>query len=525
MKAAEPTKVLAIDDDPDICFYIQEILERNNCVVAIAERGRDALRLLATEEFDVVMADVRLPDLDGVSILEQVRLSGSEIPFVLITGYSENEPIISSMRLGAADYLTKPFTPSDLEKSLRRALEQKKRLNWSRHLYKIAEHTEYTLHDKVQKILGLTTDVLDVHFGFVVRSTPDGQSITFCSDPTVGELDTITHAYQNHVVGELPHILQSVEPSFYHQDTVAWAAIPLRMNQKAQGALCFFRMEPRKIGPLEAMRSALQLTELCISRLLEAEENAVIIANQQSLLIASQGLSSLGALATSIVHEIADHLAIIAGRTIVAEKLLQADAVSSSSRIKGALNSIGTDVKRIDRIVKGVRTMVHNRDPSESLQLLQIQAVLDEALELFRCKIKSRSTRLDVADIPSHLFIRGDPTQLLQVFLILLNNSFDAIEGTVEEWIRVEAQCKDQSLHLVFVDSGPGIPAELQERIFVPFFMTKSAGKGLGVGLSLARKFVEAHQGRLWIDTQSPNTCFVVQFFYLLNVEGQAVVL
>jgi DNA-binding NtrC family response regulator len=75
---------------------------------------------------------------------------------VLITGFSENDSIISSLRLGAVDYLTQPFTPSDLEKSLRRALDRKKRQDWSRHLYQISEHTDLTLHEKIQKILQLT---------------------------------------------------------------------------------------------------------------------------------------------------------------------------------------------------------------------------------------------------------------------------------------------------------------------------------------------------------------------------------
>src|SRR6478735_7719679 len=127
MHTKEPIKVLAIDDDSDICFYIREILERNGCVVTLAETGRDALQLLASQTFDVVMADVRLPDLDGVSILEQVRLSGSDMPFVLMTGFTENDPIISCVRLGAIDYLTKPFSPADLEMALSRALLQKKR--------------------------------------------------------------------------------------------------------------------------------------------------------------------------------------------------------------------------------------------------------------------------------------------------------------------------------------------------------------------------------------------------------------
>lgn len=520
MKSAEPTKVLAIDDDPDICFYIQEILERNNCIVTLTERGREALRLLASERFDIVMADVRLPDLDGVSILEHVRLSGSEIPFVLITGFSENDPIISSMRLGAVDYLTKPFTPSDLEKSLRRALDRKKRLDWSRDLYQISENSDLTLHEKIQKILLLTADMLSMDAGFVVRSRANAHGLSFSSGQTEDELDTITRAYEEHVAPELSRILQSKDPSHSGPKAALWAAVPLRMNQETQGAICFFRNSAHPGVGHDTARSVLQLTELSISRLLEAEENAVIIANQQNLIQAAQNLSSLGALANSIVHQVESHLNQITGRTVMVEKLLQARDAESSPRIKGELESIGSDVQRIDRIMKSVRTIAQGNDQQQTLQVLQVQAVLNEALELFRCKIQARPLRLTVGTVPEDIHIQGDSTQILQVFLILMNNSFDAVEGLAEEWIQIEASLMDHGLQIAFTDSGRKLPQHLHEQIFQPFLNTSDAGKDLGLGLSLARKYMEAHHGTLTIDAQSPNTRFVVQFLQLRDAAG-----
>lgn len=523
MAAVEPTKVLAIDDDPDICFYIQEILKRHNCVVTLCERGREALQLLATETFDLVMTDVRLPDLDGVSILEHVRASGSEIPFVLITGFAENEPIISSMRLGAIDYLTKPFTPSDLEKSLRRALHQRKRLDWGRQLYQIAEQQDFTLAEKIQKTLLLSADILGMDFGFVVKSSSDGHKLSFSSSQSGPEADAIALIYRQHLLDKMLRIQQHSQPSFEDLANGSWAAIALRINQQIQGAVCFFQAGPQKIKANDTARSILQLTELSISRLLEAEENAVIIANQQSLIMNGQNLLNFGTLAKSLVHEIENHLNTISGHTARVEKILESDAATYSSTIKGAMDSIGSDVKRIDRIVKSVPTMtLVNQQTDAGQQLLQVAAVLEEALELFRCASHVRPVRLTAQEIPAHCFIKGDANQLLQVFLILLNNSFDAIEGMAEPWIRVDTGIVDHALQIAITDSGHGIPSHLHDRIFAPFFTTKNNGKGVGVGLSLALKYTKAHQGKLWIDPQSSNTRFVVQFSSLFDEQGTA---
>jgi CheY-like chemotaxis protein len=347
MQSAEPTKVLAIDDDPDICFYIQEILERNNCVVTLTERGREALRLLTSENFDIVMADVRLPDLDGVSILEHVRLSGSEIPFVLITGFSENDPIISSLRLGAVDYLTKPFTPSDLEKSLRRALDRKKRQDWSRHLYQISENADLTLHEKIQKILLLTADMLGMDFGCIIRSSAGSHALSFSSGRTEDDLDAINEVYRSHIAAQLPDIQARQDPSAGEAQNLSWAAVPLRMNQDIQGALCVFKKGSKAGLGQGTLRSVLQLTELSISRLLEAEENALIIANQKDMIMAAQNLSSLGALTNSLVVQMESHLTDIAGRTVMVEKLLKNWDAGSTPSIQTALDSIGSDVKHM----------------------------------------------------------------------------------------------------------------------------------------------------------------------------------
>ncbi|WP_141732525.1 sensor histidine kinase [Oligoflexus tunisiensis] len=249
---------------------------------------------------------------------------------------------------------------------------------------------------------------------------------------------------------------------------------------------------------------------------------ALIIANQQDLILASQNLSNLGAMTPGIVHEIENQLSVIADRTGLAEKLLQTDAAGSAPRIKGALESIGSDVKRIDRIVKSVRTMSQNPEATHTQELLQIRSVLDEALELFRCQIQSRPARLTIADISPQYYIKGNPTQILQVFLILLNNSLDAIEGMATEWIQVDAAIQHHTLQITITDSGRGIPAHPHERSFVPFYSTKTASKGLGMGLSLARRHMESHHGKIWIDPQSPNTRFILQFTQVLDAAGKA---
>ena len=102
------------------------------------------------------------------------------------------------------------------------------------------------------------------------------------------------------------------------------------------------------------------------------------------------------------------------------------------------------------------------------------------------------------------------PFQIVQVLVNLLNNACDAIHNQEPRWIKVAAETNDELLLLTVTDSGDGIPDDIHSRMMEPFFTTKGAGLGTGLGLSLSKGIVEDHGGRLDYDGVSPNTRFVI---------------
>ena len=101
--------------------------------------------------------------------------------------------------------------------------------------------------------------------------------------------------------------------------------------------------------------------------------------------------------------------------------------------------------------------------------------------------------------------------QMSQVFFNLLSNAFDAIEKTPSPWIEITAKKNTDKIIIFVRDSGPGIPLEIQNKIFQPFFTTKDVGRGTGLGLSLCSKIIKLHNGDLYINSDDKNTCFVIE--------------
>lgn len=111
---------------------------------------------------------------------------------------------------------------------------------------------------------------------------------------------------------------------------------------------------------------------------------------------------------------------------------------------------------------------------------------------------------------PSDIYIEGDEKQLSQVFLNLLKNSMQSLEGKTDGQIEVTLEVTDK-LYIKLLDNGRGIPMELQEKIFVPFFTTKT--EGTGIGLSLCRQIIKRHGGNLYLqESGQGKTLFVIEW-------------
>ena len=119
----EKTKVLVIDDEKVVLDSVNKILADEGYDVETNLSGREGLKEALNSDYDIVLTDIMMPDIGGMKVLRDIKRKKPSLPVVMITGYASVKSSVQAMKLGAADYVEKPFTPDQLIKAVDTALE------------------------------------------------------------------------------------------------------------------------------------------------------------------------------------------------------------------------------------------------------------------------------------------------------------------------------------------------------------------------------------------------------------------
>ncbi|MBM7555757.1 sigma-54-dependent transcriptional regulator [Halanaerobacter jeridensis] len=120
---SQDNKILIVDDEKNIRLTLEKSLS-DDYEVETAVNGEDALNKFKADEFDVVLLDMNLPGLDGMEVLKKIKEEDEEVKVIIITGYGSVETAVETMKVGAIDYLRKPFTPDEIKGIVKEVIER-----------------------------------------------------------------------------------------------------------------------------------------------------------------------------------------------------------------------------------------------------------------------------------------------------------------------------------------------------------------------------------------------------------------
>ncbi|MEM9425145.1 MAG: ATP-binding protein [Pseudomonadota bacterium] len=221
------------------------------------------------------------------------------------------------------------------------------------------------------------------------------------------------------------------------------------------------------------------------------------LARQRDLVFRTEKMSALGELLAGVAHELNNPLSIVVGNMLI----LQEEDMGPS--ISGRVNKVADAAERCVRIVRSFLAMA--REKPLELTAVPVSFLADTAVDSFLAGEQGAKVDL-MSEVPATLpDLWVDETQIVQVLTNLIVNASQAIvDSGIGSRVTLSAKMADQPnlVRIVVEDDGPGVPADLADKVFDPLFTTKAAGKGTGVGLALCNRIVVSHGGSIHLDQQ-----------------------
>jgi C4-dicarboxylate-specific signal transduction histidine kinase len=262
------------------------------------------------------------------------------------------------------------------------------------------------------------------------------------------------------------------------------------------------RLENSRKAMIHIMSDLKETTE-------EVQRREHELREKQEQLVQAGKLATLGELTTGVAHELnnpLNNIGLFIGNVIDLIELGEADP----QRILHELHSAMQQVHKATEIISHLRTF--GRAATVSREPVVINQVIQRAISLVHKQLHLRQIEVQLRFPSEDVIVIGNAIQMEQVFINLLTNARDALADMTQKLITITCTVKTDVVNIHFCDTGPGIPAGLEQRIFDPFFTTKEVGAGTGLGLSITYGIIKEHQGSIAVESRpGEGALFIIQ--------------
>jgi two-component system, NtrC family, sensor kinase len=564
-KPKETQKILLVEDDHLVMRYLAKQISKHGFSVLQAENGKIGWDLFQRESPALVVTDIYMSELNGLELLKRMVHTSPEIPVIIISGAGTMDDVISAMRIGAWDFLTKPFEgPEILLHSIEKAFE------WVK-LKKISNDYQKEMEAKVlEKTTELRTELhaREAAEKKIIRAKREWeQTFDAITDLIAlvnyqGEIFRVNKAMAAALGVELKKAVGKDFPSlFFHGPSSDYPQHPQQLshqnneifNEKLGGHFEFSIVpysDPDTEKPVGFIYVARNINERK-----KAEEEK---EEMHSQLLQAQKLESVGQLAAGIAHEINTPIQYISTNidfldeafsgiheAIVNFENLSKRAVENSlpalllektqqilddadweylkEEIPSSIEQSRSGLKRVSSIVRAMKEFSH--PGSKEKEMADLAHIIETTVIVARNEWKYVAEV--ITDFDKDLPLVPCLTEEIgQVVLNLLINAAHAIGEKLGDnpesgkgMITISTKSKGDWAEISVTDTGTGVPETIRNRIFDPFFTTKKVGRGTGQGLAIVHDVITTkHHGTISIETEMGQG---TTFFLRLPITGK----
>jgi signal transduction histidine kinase/CheY-like chemotaxis protein len=526
MSTPAPPRLLIVDDELAHMRALCDILQQEGYVTRGFTSGLEAVKALRQEPFDLLLTDLMMPQIDGITLLRACHEIDPDLACIVMTGHGTIATAVDALKAGALDYVLKPFKVNNILPALGRALAMRRlqleniQLRESVGIYELAQAiTQGLEHDEiVERTLAAAGCQSDAHAVYLLVPTADRRTLELAgaTGPGVESLQDQTAAHAGalddwvaRARAELEAPDATLEPAapFAHPfDARIGLAIPIVAGGRFFGVLGFSSTrQQRRVsrGHLKALdvlactaanafATAALVTEL---RRMNEELEMRVSERTRELENANKELESFS---YSVSHDLREPLRAVEGFCEMFRTEFAAGVPEAGQQM---LERIWAGASRMTRLIDDL--LHFSRFSREPLRRERVR--LHELVLQIVARLKERGGErpiaVQVGELPD---CYGDPALLEQVLVNLLSNAFKFTTG--RDFARVEVGVLRKGMATVYYvrDNGVGFDMRYADKLFGVFqrLHAQEAFEGTGIGLSIVQRIVTRHGGRVWADSR-----------------------